>query len=136
MPGIQVEVATLNPILSSIRSSKSERKIDLLGFYMNSNHMCLKQKCGSLRYLLLVKGLVFCFHLCWSGSILQIRTNVITVGSNSWLLTCSSDKTLNLPSSYTVSALQRELNFHNDYLSLLHFCPKNEFFHASLRFYN
>ena len=33
MPGIQVEVATLNPILSSIRFSTSEGNIDLLGFY-------------------------------------------------------------------------------------------------------
>jgi hypothetical protein len=41
MPGIQVEVATLNPILSSIRFSTSKRNIDLLGFYMKSNHKCV-----------------------------------------------------------------------------------------------
>ena len=31
------------------------------------------QKYSKLRYLLLVKGLVVCFYLGWSGSILQIR---------------------------------------------------------------
>ena len=44
------------------------------------------------------------FYLAWSGSILQIRTNIIKVGSKSWLLTGSSNITLSLP-SYTVSAL-------------------------------
>ena len=68
-----------------------------------------------------VKGLVICFYLDWSGSILQIRTNIIKVGSKSWLLTCSSNITLSLP-SYTGSALKRELNFCNGYLSLLYFC--------------
>ena len=33
-----------------------------------------------------VKGLVICFYLCWFGSILQIRTNIIKAGSKSWLL--------------------------------------------------
>ena len=32
------------------------------------------------------QGLVICFYLDWSGSILQIRTNIIKVGSKSWLL--------------------------------------------------
>ena len=36
------------------------------------------------------------------------------------MATCSSNITLNLP-SYTGSALKRELNFCNGYLSLLHF---------------
>ena len=53
---------------------------------------------------------VICFHLGWSGSILQIRAKMIKVGSKSWLLTCSSNISLSLP-SYNVSALQRELNF-------------------------
>ena len=57
----------------------------------------------------------------WSGSILQIRTDIIKVGSKSWLLTCSSNITLSLP-SYT--ALKRELKFCNGYLSLLYFCPR------------
>ena len=59
-------------------------------------------------------------NLGWSGSILQIRTNVIKVGSKAWLINCSSNKTLSL-TSYTGSALQRKLNFCNDYLSLLYF---------------
>ena len=46
----------------------------------------LGQKYSILRCLLHVKGLVICFYLGWSGSILQIRTNMIKVGSESWLL--------------------------------------------------
>ena len=57
-------------------------------------------------------------YMGWFGSILQIRTKV---GSKSWLITCSSNITLSLP-SYTGSALKRELNFCNSYLSLLYFC--------------
>ena len=55
----------------------------------------------------------FCdFYLGWSGSVLQIRTNIIKVGSKLWLiLTCSSNITLSLP-IYNASALQIELNFH------------------------
>ena len=68
-----------------------------------------KQKYSRLRSLLSVKGFVICFYLGWSGSVLQIRTNIVEVGSKSWLLTCSSNITLSLP-SYTVSALYRELN--------------------------
>ena len=77
------------------------------------------QKYSRLRCLLRVKGLVICFYLGWSGSILQFRQNIIKVGSKSWLLTCSSNITLSLP-SYTGSALKRELNFCNGYLSLLY----------------
>ena len=69
-----------------------------------------------LRCLLRVKGLVICFYLGWSGSIIQIRTNMIKVGSKLWLLTCSSDINLSLP-SYNVTALQRELNVCNSYLT-------------------
>ena len=79
------------------------------------------QKYSRLRCLLRVKGLVFCFYLGRSGSILQFRQNLIKVGSKSWLLTCSSDIPLSLP-SYTGFALKRELNFCNGYLSLLYFC--------------
>ena len=79
------------------------------------------QKYSRLRCLLLLKGLVICFYLGWSGSILQFRQNIIKVGSKSWLLTCSSNITLSLP-SYTGSALKRELNFCNGYLSLLYLC--------------
>ena len=70
--------------------------------------------------LLHVKDLVICYYLGWSGSILQFRHNIIKVDSKSWLLTCSSNITLSLP-SYTGSALKRELNFCNGYLSLLYF---------------
>ena len=64
---------------------------------------------------------MICFYLGWTGSIIQIRTSIIKVGSKSWLLTCSRNITLSLP-SYTVSALKRELNFCNGYLSLLYCC--------------
>ena len=67
-----------------------------------------------------VKGLVICFFGGWFESILQFRLNMIKVGSKSWLLTCSSNITLNLP-SYTGSALKRALTFCNGYLSLLYF---------------
>ena len=43
------------------------------------------------------------------------------VGLKSLLLTCRSNITLSRP-SYTGSALKRELNFCNGYLSLLYFC--------------
>ena len=64
----------------------------------------------------------FCFfyYLGWSGSILQFRQNIIKVGLKSWLLTCSNNITLSLP-SYNGSALKRELDFCNGYLSLLYF---------------
>ena len=57
-----------------------------------------------------------------SGSRLQFRHNMIKVnfGSKSWLLTCSSNITLILPSLY-FSELKRELNFCNGYLSLMYF---------------
>ena len=81
------------------------------------------QKYSRLRCFLCVKGLVICFYLGWSGSILQFRQNIIKVGSKSWLLTCRSNITLSLP--YTGSALNRELNFCNGYLSLLYFWTPN-----------
>jgi hypothetical protein len=83
--------------------------------YMDLSHIHLAvtpifishgQKYRRLRCLLPVKGLVICFYFDWSGSILQFRQNIIKVVSKSWLLTCSSNITLNLP-SYTGSALQR-----------------------------
>ena len=80
-----------------------------------------EQKYSRLRCLLRVKGLVICLYLGWSDSILQFRQNMIKVGSKPWLLTCSSNITLSLP-SYTGSDLKRELNFCNGYLSLLYFC--------------
>ena len=88
--------------------------------YITCSGIDPRQKYSRLRCLLRVKGLVFCFYLGWSGSILQFRQNIIKVGSKSWLLTCSSNITLSLP-SYTGSALKRELNFCNGYLSLLYF---------------
>ena len=86
------------------------------------NCLVLYQKYSRLRCLLHVLGLVIGFYLGWSGSTLQLRQNFIKVGSKSWLFTCSSNITLSLP-SYTGSALKRELNFCNDYLSLLYFWP-------------
>ena len=83
--------------------------------------ICPNQKYSRLRCLLHVKGWVICFSLGWSGSILQFRQNTINVGSKSWLLACSSKITLSLP-SYTCSALNRERNFFNGYLSLLYIC--------------
>ena len=80
----------------------------------------MPKKTSRVRCLLRVKGLVTCFYLGWSGSIFQFRQNMIKVGSKSWLLACTSNITLSLP-SYTGSALKRELNFCNDYLSLLGF---------------
>ena len=98
------------------------KKKELIWFVKVSN-MWWRQKFSRLRCLLRVKGLVIGFYLGWSGSILQFRQNIIKVGSKSWLLTCSSNITLSLP-SYTGSALKRELNFCNGYLSLLYFCCK------------
>ena len=60
-------------------------------------------------------------YLGVSSSILSFRQNIIKVGSKSSLLTCSSNITLS-PPSYTGSALKRELDFCNGYLSLLYFC--------------
>ena len=84
---------------------------------------CQKQKYSRLRCLLCVNRLVICSYLGWSDSILQFRQNIIKVGSKSWLLTCSSIITLSLP-SYNGSALKREQNFCNSYLSLLYFWSK------------
>ena len=67
------------------------------------------RKYSRLRCLLCVKGLVIYVYLGWSGSILQFRQNVIKVGSKSWLLTCSSNTSLSLP-SYTGSVFMRELS--------------------------
>ena len=50
------------------------------------------QKYSRLKCLLLVKNLMICFYLGWSGSI-QFRQNIIKVGSKSWLLTCISNIT-------------------------------------------
>ena len=58
------------------------------------NIRCI-QKYSRLRCLLNVKGLVFCFYLGWSDSILRFRQNMIKVRLKSWLHTCSSNITLN-----------------------------------------
>ena len=56
----------------------------------------------------------------WAGlAVFFSPDKMIKVGSKSWLLTCSSNITLSLP-SYTSSALKREQKFC--YLSLLYFC--------------
>ena len=97
--------------------------LNLLTYYNLSSTFLLSryvQKYSRLRCLLHVKALVICFYLGWFDSILQFRQNIIKVGSKLWLLTCISNITLSLP-SYTGSALKRELNFCNGYLSLLYF---------------
>ena len=103
-----------------------------LGYNRSPPLLCIFKRCNSrqcsvhffrgpwLRCLLYVKGLVIGFYLGWSGSILQFRKNIIKVGSKPWLLTWSSNITLSLPSD-TGSALNRELNLCNVYLSLLYF---------------
>ena len=64
-------------------------------------------------------GDLFLFGLVWQYS--AIQKNIMKVGSKPWLLTCISNITLSLPSLY-FSESKRELNFCNDYLSLLYFC--------------
>ena len=95
----------------SIKFSKFQkvRESDFVHLFEGWN-----QKYSRLRSLLRVTGLVFCFYLGWSGSILHFKQNIIKVGSKSWLLPCISNITLSLP-SYTDST------FCNGYLSLLYF---------------
>ena len=64
-----------------------------------------RQKYNRLRCLLV---LVICFYLHWSGNTLPIRTNIIKVGSKSWLLTCSSNITFSLPSYIILVLIGRE----------------------------
>ena len=56
------------------------------------------QKYSSLRCLLHFKGLVICLYLGRSGSIFSSDKMGSKVGSKSWLLTCSGNITLSLPS--------------------------------------
>ena len=97
------------PRRTNLGSQKEKGLISSLlpGQFVYTNQQCFAPKYSRLRCLLRVKGLVICFYLGWSGRILQIRTNIIKVGSKSWLLTCSSKIILSLPSC-TISALQRE----------------------------
>ena len=101
-------------------TAKCENLFHEINFVCTAKIVCTGQKYSRPRCLLRNKDLVKCFYLGWYGSILQIRTNVIKACSKSWLLTCSSNTTLSLP-SYTGSALKRDLNFCNVYLSLLYF---------------
>ena len=71
-------------------------------------YLYLYSKIQQTKMLVRCQRFVDLFYLDWSGS-------------KSWLLTCSNDITLSLP-SYTGSDLKRELNFCNGYLSLLYFC--------------
>ena len=112
-----LDCKTINSDISSDSSLPNKNRIR----YIIYRYVCNRQKYSRLRCLLRVKGLVICFYLGWSGSTLPIRNNIIKVSSKSWLLTCNSNITLSLP-SYTGSALKRELNFCNSYLSLLYFC--------------
>ena len=54
--------------------SKRIKKLMKLVSYCHPLCDPLNQKYSRLRYLLIVKGLVICFYLGWSNSILQIRT--------------------------------------------------------------
>ena len=63
-------------------------------------------------------GDLFNVFIC-AGLAVFYKSDIIKVGSKSWLLTCSSNITLSLPSS-TGSALKKELNFCDGYLSLLY----------------
>ena len=60
----------------------------------------------------------FLFGLVWQYS--SIQKNIMKVGSKPRLLTCISNITLSLH-SHPGSALKRELNVCNSYLSLLYF---------------
>ena len=63
-------------------------------------------------------GDLFLFGLVWQYSINQNQCNKGRF--KPWLLTCSSNIPLSLP-SFTVSALKKELNFCNGYLILLYY---------------
>ena len=67
-------------------------------------------------------GANYAHHITKSHPEFSDLVTALKVGSKSWLLTCNSNITLSLPSC-TGSALKRELNFCNDYLSLLYFWP-------------
>ena len=77
-----------------------------------------KQNYSRLRCLLCFKGFVI-FGLAWQFSSVQSKYDKGRF-KVTWLLTCSSNITLSL-ASYAGSALKRELDFCNDYLSLLYF---------------
>ena len=64
-----------------------------------------------IRCLLRVKSLVIYSYLGWSGSILQIRTDIIKVDSKSWLLTCSSNIIFSLPSYSEIDCLLSILTY-------------------------
>ena len=114
----KIEVLILIKITRSLLWPKFTTVLPVILSFLTNGR---RQKYSRLRCLLRVKGLVNCFYLGWAGSILQFRQNITKVGSKSWLLTSSSNGTLNLP-PYTGSALKRELKFCNGYLSLLYFC--------------
>ena len=87
------------------------------------SYCLLLQKYSRLRCFLHAKCSVICFWLIWQYSSVHTKCNK-KVESKSWLLTCSSNIALNLP-SYTGSAMKRELNFCNGYLRLLYFCGRH-----------
>ena len=95
------------------------KSVDTFGRYRNPKIQQTKMLVTCQRF-----GDWFLFGLVWPYS--SNQKNIMKVGSKSLLLTCISNITLSLP-SYIGSALKRELNFCNGYLSLLYFC-----FHLSL----
>ena len=68
-----------------------------LGHHLASD-IQFQTKIQQTKMLVTCQRFGICFYLGWSGSILQLRQNMIKVGSKSWLLTCSSNIILSLPS--------------------------------------
>ena len=87
-----------------------------------SNHDVKQAKIQQIKMLVMCQrfGDLFLFGLVWQYSTNQNQYDKGKCKIKSWLLTCSSNITLSLH-SYTGSALKRELNFCNGYLSLLYF---------------
>ena len=76
------------------------------------NYFWSKPKIQQIKMLVMCQsfGDLFLFGLVWDCFTNQNQYKKL--GSKSWLLTCSSNITLSQP-SYTVSTLQRGLNFSN-----------------------
>ena len=126
----------LNPDSSRCKYSiqctyKSNHPIDvlyknILSFTINNTLNVEKEKAetgwqNKIRLLVTCQrfGDLFSFGLVWKYSSVQTKYNKGRFKVMA-ILTCSSNITLSLP-SYTGSALKRELNFCNGYLSLLYF---------------
>ena len=104
---------TLEPGCRKRKGSSHPKKYRLLHFAFWSKctyfYLHKYQKYNILRCLSLVKDLVICVYLGWSGSTLPIRTNIIKVGSKLWLLT-RSNITLKPTTVDPVSSGQHKIN--------------------------